>query len=595
MDRRTRFLKPILTGRQAVKYRRGACLWLAAALFFWSWWLQPGHILGWPRFLIASACLFWLFFLQAYFVVVFLNARRTAAPTPEPGDWRVAMIVTKTPGEPLSLLKRTLTAMLVQDYPHDTWLADEDPSPETIAWCAENGVRISTRKGVAAYHQPVWPRRTRCKEGNLAYFYDHYGYEAYDIVAQLDADHVPQPGYLREMLRPFADPKVGYVSAPSICNANSADSWAARTRLDTEAAFHGALQCGYTGLFTSICIGSHYAVRTAALKAVGGLGPELAEDHSTSMVLAAGGWQGVHAIDAIAFGDGPANVADLATQEFQWSRSLVTLLLSHTGRYLPTLPARLKFSFLFGQSWYVFFAFFMLYMYLSPIYALTFDARFADVTYWAFVLHSAPTAAVLTWFALEIKRDGLFRPYNGRIFGWEKMLFIFLQWPWVFWGVLMAARDRMTGKFVDFRVTPKGEAATKRLPTKVVAIYTALATGALLPLLFVDAQDAQGFYLLSALNGLIYTICVAVIVLEHLRANGHEFVLKPRTFVLQAASVASLVALMATATVVRGKESLYALTMGMEPFQLVRAQYLVSGAGISNDRLVVYEFDLAWN
>ena len=84
----------------------------------------------------------------------------------------------------------------------------------------EHGVLVSTRKGRADYHRATWPRRTRCKEGNLAYFYDHYGYERYDFVVQLDADHVPQKDYLRNMLRPFADPAVGYVSAPSICDRN---------------------------------------------------------------------------------------------------------------------------------------------------------------------------------------------------------------------------------------------------------------------------------------------------------------------------------------------------------------------------------------
>lgn len=65
---------------------------------------------------------------------------------------------------------------------------------------------------------------------------------------------------------------------PSICAANAAQSWAARTRMYTEAAFHGVFQSGYTGALAPMCIGSHYAVRTAALKEVGGLGPELAED-----------------------------------------------------------------------------------------------------------------------------------------------------------------------------------------------------------------------------------------------------------------------------------------------------------------------------
>ena len=138
------------------------------------------------------------------------------------------MVVTKAPSEPFPIVAETLLAMLAQTQPHDTWLADEDPSPETLAWCREHGVFVSTRKGRADYHRQTWPRRTRCKEGNLAFFYDHYGYERYDFVAQLDADHVPEPDYLWQMLRPFADPAVGYVSAPSICDRNAAESWSAR-------------------------------------------------------------------------------------------------------------------------------------------------------------------------------------------------------------------------------------------------------------------------------------------------------------------------------------------------------------------------------
>lgn len=590
------YMAPLLEGRARIKYRALAGLWALAALFFWVWWLRPDHDIGAIRYWIATACLGWIFFLQAYFITVFLCGQRSVAPDPQPGRWRVAMVVTKTPGEPLALLQKTLAAMLAQDYPHDTWLADEDPAPATIAWCEANGVRISTRRGVADYHRAEWPRRTRCKEGNLAYFYDHFGYDNYDIVAQLDADHVPQPGYLREILRPFADPKVGYVSAPSICDANAGESWAARTRLDSEAAFHGALQCGYSRVFTSLCIGSHYAVRTLALRQVGGLGPELAEDHSTSMLLAAGGWRGVHAIDAIAKGDGPATIADLATQEFQWSRSLVTLLLGYTARYLPKLPARLKFMFLLGQSWYVFFALMMLYMYLAPIYALTTDQRFADVTYPAFVGHMLPATAVLTLLAWSIRRDGLFRPYDGRIFGLAKLMFVYLQWPWVLWGCLMALRDRLTGKFVDFRVTPKGEAATRRLPSKVVAVYAGLAVGAILPVILdAGVDEARGFYVLSGINAAIYVAIVTSIVLRHLGDTLAHLRQRWHAAAVQFVSVAALSLLILTAIMARGMESLYALSVGLAPLRIATAQYAASGAGMDDYRRVQFRFDPGWN
>ncbi|EEW26443.1 glycosyltransferase [Rhodobacter ferrooxidans] len=589
------FLSPILWGRIRVKYGLGVVLWLTASVYFWQWWLRPDHVLGWGRYGLITALLVWTYLLQVYFLFFLMRASRSSAPAPYPGKYRVAMIVTKTPSEPFAIVQRTLEAMLAQDYPHDTWLADESPQPETIIWCRKHGVLISSRKGRSAYHRPTWPRRTRCKEGNLAFFYDQWGYANYDIVSQLDADHVPQPGYLREMLRPFADPGVGYVSAPSICSSNAGTNWAARTRLDTEAAFHGALQAGYSDGFAPMCIGSHYAVRTKALKAVGGLGPDLAEDHSTTMILNAGGWRGVHAVDAIAIGDGPASVADMITQEFQWSRSLVTLLLQHTPRYLGHLTPRLRAQFLFCQMLYPLLALTLTAMYLVPITAVVFDIRYAAVTYPDYLQHAVPTVLVMLVIATSIRRDGLFRPADAKVISWEKVLFVLLQWPWVLWGSVMALRDALTGQFVDFRITPKGEAARARLPMKVIMVYTALALGCIVPvLLFGNNQNAQGFYLLTLLNGLLYGVTVIMTVLRHIAENGIAWHGNVLNTLGQFAAVALVLVLLGTGFVWRGIESLHALTFGLSPIRVTRAEFSVSGAGSDTKPTIHFRFEPGW-
>lgn len=588
-------LKPVFSGRIKRRYNLIILIWLVAALWFWAWWLKPEHNSTGLQYWIATLGLSWLFFLQVFFVVVFRRAVIPAAAPPDPTTTRVAMIVTKTPSEPFSVLKVTLEAMLNQSYPHDTWLADENPSAETIAWCRRHGVLLSTRHEQSEYHRQEWPRRTRCKEGNLAYFYDNYGYDRYDFVSQMDADHVPSPTYLQEVMRGFVDPDVGYVSAPSICARNAKDSWVARTRLHTEAAFHGIFQAGYSGTMAPMCIGSHYAVRTQALQQVGGLGPELAEDHSTTMILNAGGWRGVHALNAIAEGDGPANISDLCTQEFQWSRSLLTIFLRFTSGYFGQLPIRLKFLFLFCQLFYPCFAFFMALLYALPVLALLFDFRYAEVTYPAFVMHAAPQVLALTVIAYHLKADGLFRPFDGTVISWEKTLFLGLQWPWVLFGCVMAIWDRIFGGFVDFRITPKGEAAEATLPMPVVLVYTVLALGCLLPVLLVgNVRDAHGFYLLSAINGIYYTVIVAVIVFQHFRkvpvARGRSFIAD-----LTKISLPSFLVCLAGVTVQeRGLESLYALSKGLEPFRLIREQYAVAGAGMGGPGTVILTYDPGW-
>ncbi|MBX5198341.1 MULTISPECIES: glycosyltransferase family 2 protein [unclassified Rhizobium] len=588
--------EPVFTGWNRVAYGFGILCWLAALGFFWIWWCQSAHIISWTAFVLITLVLGWITLVPAYFILIFLDARTISPRAPLP-EGRVAMVVTKAPSEPFAVVRATLQAMLDQTgVEFDVWLADEDPSEETRRWCAQHGVLISTRKGVAEYHRASWPRRTRCKEGNLAYFYDHFGYERYDFVAQFDADHVPTPTYLREILRPFTDPEIGYVSAPSICDANAGTSWAARGRLYAEASLHGSLQTGYNNGWAPLCIGSHYAVRTAALRQIGGLGPELAEDHSTTLMMNAGGWRGVHAVDAIAHGDGPANFADLVVQEFQWSRSLVTILLQHSSRYVVHLPWRLKFQFVFSQLWYPLFSAFMAVMFLLPVAALLTGHVFVDVTYPDFLLHFLPISVVLTLFSVFWRARGTFRPHDAKLFGWEGLAFIFLRWPWSLAGSLAAVRDHISGSFVDFRITPKGKQQQHSLPLRVVAPYIALAgLCAVAMALASEVAAAQGFYIFAAMNLSIYLLLAILIVVRH--AIESSLPLLPQSHGLRLATAMGL-AIWVTGGMQLGSHglsSLEALSHGQPFISFTESQFAVAGAGLGGGKTRITKFRLKWN
>ncbi|MBN3789614.1 glycosyltransferase family 2 protein [Burkholderia sp. Ac-20353] len=490
---------------------------------FWVWWLRPEHTVDGFRFTTNCVFLFWTTVIPGYFVAIAWRARVPHPARSVPAGLRVAMVVTKAPSEPFEIVEKTLVGMLNQTYPHDTWLADEDPSAETIAWCAHHGVRLSTRKGVTAYHNASWPRRTKCKEGNLAYFYDRYGYEGYEFVSQLDADHVPTATYLEEMLRPFADRQVGYVSAPSICDSNRASSWSARGRLYNEGPFHGVLQAGYSGGLAPLCIGSHYAVRTAALREIGGLGPELAEDHSTTLMMNAKGWRGVHALDAIAHGEGPRTFADMATQEYQWSRSLMLILLRYTRHYYAPLPLRLKAQFLFCQLWYTLFSLSMVAACAIPAVALWTHKVWAHVDYVTYFLHTSPIVASLVALMAWLRKTGSFRPYDAKLVTWEGVLFLFARWPWDLFGTLSAISDRIRGREFSFRVTAKGDVTEKQVPLRLVMPYLLISLFCGIPVLAVrNAQAAGGFYVFSIVSCLTYLLIAIVIVVAHNRERGQR-------------------------------------------------------------------------
>lgn len=521
---------PALPRRDRAAVIALAATWAAAFTWFWLWWLQPEHRVGWAGLIVNSALLLYFTALPSYFLCIAIRMRRVDPALPIP-RLPVAFVVTRAPSEPWPTARRTLEAMLAQTFPYayDVWLCDEDPTEEIEHWCRRHGVQVSCRRGVTPYHRADWPRRTRCKEGNLAYFYDHWGYRRYAVVAQLDCDHVPAPAYLARMVRPFGDPAIGYVAAPSMCDANDAVSWAARGRSHREAVLHGAFQLGHSDGLAPMCIGSHYAVRTRALREIGGLGPELAEDFSTTFLLNSAGWHGAFAIDAEAHGDGPLSFADMATQEYQWSRSLTTMLLGLVPRHLGRLPALLRMRFAYALSYYPLLGLMMVAgLTLPPVAVLT-GLPWMNVNYFDFLLHfwCMPVWLLLTLYLM--RRWGLLRPRTAPLISWETWLFSLARWPFVIWGVGGAVRQKLRPRPVTFKVTPKDTGGPRPLLARLIVPFAALSMAlsgtALLGEL---TSPSAGYVFLCILAATAYAaVTVAVPVLhvrEAARAAGTRFV-----------------------------------------------------------------------
>ncbi len=554
-----------LPRRDRVALAALAALWLVSSVFFWLWWLEPGHQATLGGLVVNSVVLaFDLVMVPAWFFFFVLRMRRSV-PALEVPELRTAIIVTKAPSEPWPLVRTTLEAMLRQEfpYPYDVWLADERLTEEVIDWCALHGIRMSSREGVAEYHNSKWPRRTRCKEGNLAFFYDNWGYRDYDVVAQLDADHVPAPDYLSQMVAPFADPRVGYVAAPSICDRNADSSWSARGRLYAEAVLHGSTQAGSNAGFAPSCIGSHYAVRTAALQEVGGLGPELAEDFSTTLILSSHGWQGVFAMDAEAHGNGPDCLADCVTQDFQWARSMTRVLLTVTPKYWKGLSVRAKARLAGCQLWYPLHTVVMLVMVLLPAWALLSHAPLVRVGVGAFYLHFIPVGLVLLATVLLLRIRGLLRPSNAPVISWESILFQLVRWPWALIGCVNGLWGCVTGREDGFKVTPKRSGGEQPLPLRVILPYLFLAAVSILPVLLVSNPGAaRGYYFWALLNGTTYLLVSIAVVALHIAENrGHSNLRSTLRFAgARSVAIATVAAALVFAAALHGRQGLEGMT-----------------------------------
>lgn len=122
---------PALSRNARIGQAVGFAVWAACFTFFWAWWLRPEHYSSLVPYVTVSFTLLWVSLTPAYFLAIFRKSRRPDSQIAMP-DLRVAMVVTKAPSEPFEVVEATLEAMLAQDWPHDTWLADEAPTPEVL-------------------------------------------------------------------------------------------------------------------------------------------------------------------------------------------------------------------------------------------------------------------------------------------------------------------------------------------------------------------------------------------------------------------------------------------------------------------------------
>jgi hypothetical protein len=185
-------------------------------------------------------------------------ARDPVPMVAEPG-LRVAVLTTIVPGkEPVELVMATLRAMkrIRHDGVLDVWLLDEGNDPEVQRLCAEIGAKHFSRKGRPEWNTDSGPYRRKTKHGN------HNSWRAehemdYDVVAQMDPDHVPYPHFLERTLGYFADPDTAFVVAPQVYG-NLGESFASTSlvvveRRESNAVRHAATASASVSMRQSTC------------------------------------------------------------------------------------------------------------------------------------------------------------------------------------------------------------------------------------------------------------------------------------------------------------------------------------------------------
>ncbi len=351
--------RTVLKRRQLVTMVAAGSLHIGTSLALVGYILWPSHLpILWPgqpiTNLLAVTGLIVLVALQlvagfrTWVTTYFLAHARDPIPMRAQPGLKVAVLTTMVPGkEPLELVFTTLRAMkrIRYDGVMDVWLLDEGDSLEVRRRCAELGVKHFSRKGVERWNQTAGPFKAKTKHGNHNSWREGHAAD-YDVVAQMDPDHVPFPHFLERSLGYFADPDVGFVVAPQVYG-NMGESFVARGAAQMSYMFHGVTQRGANAFGAPILIGTNHLYRPRTFDVIGGYQDSIIEDHLTAIAVyghknpATGGyWKGVYTPDVLAVGEGPATYSDWFSQQKRWSYGIWEVIRQHSFRALPAMPLR---------------------------------------------------------------------------------------------------------------------------------------------------------------------------------------------------------------------------------------------------------------
>ena len=252
----------------------------------------------------------------------------------------VAVLTTIVPAkEPIDIAERTLQAMkrLRHEGNVDVWILDEGDDPAVRAMAERNGVHHFTRKGRPEYNRLSGAYRAKTKSGNHnAWRAEHEA--GYDVVAQMDPDHVPSAGFLERTLGYFRDPDTAFVVAPQVYG-NMYENWIAQGASAQQYLFSAVVERAGNGMGAPLLIGTNHLYRPAAWEQIGGYQDALVEDQMTGMKIQGTGnpatgrnWRGVYTPDVLAVGEGPATWTDYFNQQKRWAYGIWTIMLSRRLR-----------------------------------------------------------------------------------------------------------------------------------------------------------------------------------------------------------------------------------------------------------------------
>ncbi|MCK6550518.1 UDP-forming cellulose synthase catalytic subunit [Myxococcota bacterium] len=334
-----------------------------------------------------------------HFVTALPLRRRPVPLDRDPAKWPTVDVFIPTYDEPLDVLRPTVLAAKMLDWPDDklrVFVLDDGRRDEVRAFAARVGAGYVTRDD-----------NRHAKAGNLNHALAKTSGE---LVAIFDCDHVPTRAFLQLTAGTLtADPSVALVQTPHVFySADPFERNLGLTDVPHEGAlFYGLIQPGNDLWNAAFFCGSSAVLRRSALDAIGGIPTDsVTEDAHTGLRLHRAGLRTAYLDVPLAAGLATESLSAHVGQRMRWARGMTQIFRLDNplvGRGL-NLGQRLAYAnamlhFLFGLPRLVFM--------LAPLCYLLFDAEIFDAPPDVILAYAVPHLACA--LAVASRVQGRFR------------------------------------------------------------------------------------------------------------------------------------------------------------------------------------------
>ena len=337
------------------------------------------------------------------YLMVFLYYRyRHRRPEPKGRFASLPVVTVQLPVyNELYVVERLIDAVCRLDYPRERLeIQVLDDSTDETSEIARRRIDYHRQSGIDIHH--IHRRdRTGFKAGALAAGLTRARGE---LIAIFDADFVPEPSFLEDVVHQFVDPKVGLVQARwGHINQN----YSLLTRVQTillDAHFileHGGRN--RSGRFFNFNGTAGVWRKTTIVDAGGWQHDTLTEDMDLSYRAQLRGWQFVFLPDVVAPAEIPVSINAFKTQQHRWSKGSIQTARKLLPRILASaLPLRVKVEAIFHLTANIAYPLMVLLSLLMfPSMVIRFDMGWHEMLLIDVPLFMAATVSVMSFYIVS--------------------------------------------------------------------------------------------------------------------------------------------------------------------------------------------------